>query len=101
MSRSSFKDIINSDKPVLLDFYADWCGPCHSFAPILEKLQLEVGDQARVVQIDVDKNPHLTAQLHINSIPTVMIFHNGELKWKGMGVQTLKSLKREIESLVA
>ena len=101
MSESSFSKIINSGKPVLVDFYADWCGPCHAFTPILEELKDEVGEEARLLKIDVDKNPHLVAGLQIQSIPTVILFQNGEVKWRGIGIQSLHSLKSQIESLVA
>ena len=99
MSKSSFKDIINSQTPVIIDFYADWCGPCKAFAPILSQLKKEMGDKARVLKIDVDKNQVLAQKLQVQSIPTVMIFQNGELKWRAMGVQTLHTLKQQLAQL--
>ncbi len=101
MSKSNFSEIINSTTPVVVDFYADWCGPSQTFAPILEELRTELGTQAQVIQIDVDKDPHLVAKLHIQSLPTVMIFQNGEIKWRGMGVPSLNSLKKKVLGLVA
>ena len=101
MSKPSFSDIINSATPVVVDFYADWCGPSQIFAPILEKLKLELGNQASVIQIDVDKDPHLVSELNIHSLPTVMIFQNGEIKRRGMGIPSLKSLKKKVLKLVA
>lgn len=99
MSKISFHDLINSDQPVLIDFHADWCGPCHAFAPILEQLKTQMGDRARIVKIDVDKNPELAGQLQVQSIPTVMIFQRGQLKWRAMGVQSLPVLKQQLENL--
>ena len=101
MSKSSFSEIINSATPVVVDFYADWCGPSQTFAPILDRLRIELGNQARVIQIDVDKDPHLVAKLHIHSLPTVMIFQNGEVKWRGIDIPSLKSIKKKVKGLVA
>lgn len=101
MSKSSFSEIINSATPVVVDFYADWCGPSQTYAPILERLRSELGGQAQVVQIDVDKDPNLVAKWHIHSLPTVMIFQNGEVKWRGMGIPSLASLKNKVKGLVA
>ena len=101
MSKSSFSEIINSATPVVVDFYADWCGPSQTFAPILDRLRSELGNKAKVIQIDVDKDPHLVAKLHIHSLPTVMIFQNGEVKWRGMDIPSLKSIKKKVKGLVA
>lgn len=100
MAKTTFKDIIDSDKPVLIDFYADWCGPCKAVTPVIDKLKAELGDRIRVVKIDVDRNQELSQKLQIFSIPTLMIFQNGELKWRAMGVQTLAVLKQQLEALV-
>jgi thioredoxin 1 len=101
MSKASFKDIIQSSTPVIIDFYADWCGPCKAFAPILSELKKDLGDQARILKIDVDKNQALAQKLQVQSIPTVMIFQNGELKWRAMGVQSAHTLKQQIKQLQA
>ena len=97
MAKTSFKDLINSDKPVLIDFYADWCGPCKAMAPMLENLKGEIGDKATIVKIDVDQNQKLAGALQVQSIPTVMIFRNGELKWRAMGVQPIHVMKAKLE----
>lgn len=100
MAKTTFKEIIDSEKPVLIDFYADWCGPCKALTPIIEDLKTDLGDRIRVVKIDVDRNQSLSQKLQIQSIPTLMIFQNGELKWRAMGVQTVGVLKKQLEALV-
>ncbi len=88
-----FQEIINQNKPVLIDFYADWCGPCKMQTPILQELKQKMGDEISVIKIDVDKNQRLAAQYQIRSIPTLMIFRNGEQKWKKTGVANLDELE--------
>ena len=97
----TFKELIASDKPVLIDFFAEWCGPCKAFAPVLESLKGEVGDTAQIVKIDVDKNQELSVKYDVKSIPTVMLFQNGELKWRQTGSQSIPVMKAEIEKLIA
>ncbi len=95
----TFKELIASEKPVIVDFYAEWCGPCKAFAPVLQDLKAELGDSAQIVKIDVDKNQELSVKMKVNSIPTVMIFQNGELKFRERGAQTKQKLKNEIFKL--
>jgi len=90
--KASFKDIINSDKPVLVDFWATWCGPCVAMAPILKDLAEKVGDTARIVKIDVDKNEQVAAQYSIKSIPTMILFKNGKVLWRVSGMQSTHQL---------
>ncbi len=92
-----FEDIIKSEKPVLIDFFASWCGPCKMMHPVLEELHEKVGDKARVIKIDIDKNQELAAIYNVRSVPTLMIFHNGELKWRTSGVQPIQTLEQELE----
>ena len=100
MAKSSFKDLISSEKPVLIDFYADWCGPCKTMSPIIQELKSELGGKARILKIDVDRNPQLSGKLGVQSIPTIMLYQNGELKWRANGVQRLHTLKAQIEALL-
>ncbi|GFI57574.1 MAG: thioredoxin [Muribaculaceae bacterium] len=92
-----FEDIIKSEKPVLIDFFATWCGPCKMMHPVLEELHEKVGDKARVIKIDIDKNQELAAIYNVRSVPTLMIFRNGELKWRTSGVQPIQTLEQELE----
>ena len=91
------EDIIKSEKPVLIDFFATWCGPCKMMHPVLEELHEKVGDKARVIKIDIDKNQELAAIYNVRSVPTLMIFRNGELKWRTSGVQPIQTLEQELE----
>lgn len=100
MAKSSFKDLINSNTPLLIDFYADWCGPCKQFAPIIDDLKDEMGDTVRIIKIDVDKNQPLSQKLKVMSIPTIMIYQNGERKYEGKGMHTKDDLKRKLEALL-
>ena len=94
---SKFQELISQDKPVLVDFFAEWCGPCKMQAPILEDLKKRVNDQATIIKIDVDKNQSVAAKYGIRSIPTLMIFKNGEIKWKQSGVFPAEELERLIK----
>nr|WP_317166313.1 thioredoxin [Spirosoma agri] len=92
-TKESFQDIIKGDKPVLVDFYADWCGPCKQQAPILKQLTDRAGDSVRVVKINVDKAQKAADQYQIRSIPTMIMFKDGKIVWRQSGVQPLHTLE--------
>jgi len=95
---AKFQNIINSKQPVLVDFYADWCGPCKQMPPILKDVKHDLKERVRIIKVNVDKNPFIATKYQIRSIPTIMIFKNGKDIWKGLGVRSaheLKSVLRE------
>lgn len=93
-----FNDIINSNQLTLVDFFATWCGPCKQMHPVLEQLKADLGDNIRIIKVDVDKNGPLAATYRIQSVPTLMLFRAGEMLWRQSGAMSLADLKNLLAS---
>jgi thioredoxin len=93
----TFQEIINQDKPVLVDFFAEWCSPCKMMSPILEDVKNCVGENADIIKIDVDKNPQAASAYQVRSVPTLILFKNGKPLWRQSGVVPAKELERLIK----
>lgn len=95
---SSFNEIIKGSQPVLVDFYADWCAPCRMMAPILEQVAGNMDGKVKILKVNVDKNREAATKYGIRSIPTLMLFQNGQVKWQGVGVIQADQIEQVITS---
>ncbi len=98
--QGKFDTIINTDKPVLVDFYADWCGPCKAVTPVLKQVKASFNDGVRIIKVNVDNNPSLAGRFGIQSIPTLMLFRKGQTVWKGVGVRPVDEIRRVVEQAI-
>ena len=93
----SFNQLINSSQPVLVDFFAEWCGPCHTMAPILKETKAQLGDAVRIVKVDIDKNQEAARVYQVRSVPTLILFKEGKILWRQAGVVPTAELVRMVK----
>lgn len=96
----SFRDIIGSEKPTLVDFYATWCGPCKAMAPVLDQVKNELGDSVRILKIDVDKNQTVADKFKIRGVPTFILFKNGQIVWRQSGGMDKNTMIHKIKPAI-
>lgn len=95
---SAFQQILRDPKPVLIDFYAEWCGPCKMMPPILKELKEKMGDTLRIIKIDVDKNPQIASHYQVRGVPTLVLMKEGVVAWKQSGVMDANALQKTIQN---
>ncbi len=97
---SKFQEIVKSETPTLVDFFATWCGPCQAMSPVLDQLKDKMGDKVRVLKIDVDKNQEVAAKFKVRGVPTFVLFQSGEILWRQSGGMDLNTLQQKITAAV-
>jgi thioredoxin 1 len=97
---ANFKEILDSEQPVLVDFFAEWCGPCKMMKPVLEEVAKKLEGKARILKVDVDKNKKAAAQYKIQGVPTLILFQSGKIKWRQSGYIDAKKLNSILEKFV-
>ncbi|HEY4208661.1 MAG TPA: thioredoxin [Puia sp.] len=98
--KRTFAGIISGNKPVLVDFSAEWCGPCKMMPPILKELKLKLGDAVTILKMDIDRNPAIAASYQIQSVPTLIVFRNGQVKWRQSGVMPAGQIQSVLEGIL-
>ena len=99
-AKPSFRDLIQGNKPVLVDFSAEWCGPCKSMPPILKQVKDKMGDNVTIVTLDIDRNPEVARAYQIQSVPTLVVFRRGEVKWRQSGVVPAEYIKSALDGII-
>jgi thioredoxin 1 len=99
-AKKTFTDIIQGSKPVLVDFSAEWCGPCKMMPPILKELKDKMGDNITILKMDIDKNPAVANSYQIQSVPTLIVFKDGQIKWRQSGVVRADQLKSVLDGIL-
>ena len=100
-AKPSFGDLIKGHKPVLVDFSAEWCGPCKMMPPILKELKEKVGDAVTILKLDIDRNPAVASAYGIQSVPTLMVFRDGQVKWRQSGVMRAEEIKQVLDGVLS
>lgn len=98
--KTSFSDLINAEQAVLVDFSAEWCGPCKMLAPVLKELKTKVGDKIKIIKIDIDANQKVAEMYQVQAVPTLILFQKGEIKWRQSGLMTMTQIETKINSFV-
>jgi len=98
--KKSFSEIIKGHKPVLVDFSAEWCGPCKMMPPILKEVKDKLGEQVTILKMDIDRNPVVASAYQIQSVPTLIVFRDGEVRWRQSGVMRAEQIKAVLESVL-